>query len=126
MGRHLRDALPAISSFYQIKKDFVMERKEREVLAAKMHKKQEAAFNKGSKSLPQLEVGDRVRIQNHTTVRTRRWDKTGVVMKILRERQYEILVDGSRRLTVRNRRHLRKVEAPVETREDKEDEKNEV
>ena len=55
MGRHLRGALPAISSFYQLKKDFVMERKEREILAAKMTKKQEAAFNKGSKSLPQLE-----------------------------------------------------------------------
>merc|ERR1712082_3042 len=83
-----------------------------------MTKKQESAFNKGSKLLHPLEVGDKVRIQNHTTVRTRRWDKTGVVMKILRDRQYEILVDGGRRLTVRNRRHLRKVEAPVEDKKD--------
>ena len=37
-----------------------------------------------------------------------------MVTKILRDRQYEILMDGSHRLTVRNRRHLRKVEKPVE------------
>ena len=25
MGRHLRDALPAVTNFYQVKKEFVME-----------------------------------------------------------------------------------------------------
>ena len=39
-----------------------------------------------------------------------RWDKTGMVMKKLRDRQYKIVMDSSRRVTVRNRRHLRKVE----------------
>ena len=47
-----------------------------------------------------------------------RWDRTGMIVRILKERQYEILVDGSRRVTVRNRRHLRKIEKPVEDRED--------
>ena len=43
-----------------------------------------------------------------------RWDKTGMVMKKLRDRQYKIVMDSSRRGTVRNRRHLRKVEKPME------------
>ena len=43
-----------------------------------------------------------------------RQDKTGMVMKKLRDRQYEIVMDGSRQVTVRNRRHLRKVEKLVE------------
>ena len=95
MGRHLRDALPGITEFYQLKK-------ERELLAAKLNTKMAKYYNRGSKALPELAVGDKVRIQNHTTVRTTRWDRTGVIMRVLKDRQYKILVDGSRRLIVRN------------------------
>ena len=113
LGRHLRDALPAMKEFYQLKKEYVMERKERELLAAKLNAKHVKFFNRGSKELPELAVGDKVRIQNNTTLRPTRWDKTGEIMRILRDRQYEVMVDGSRRLTVRNRKHLRKVMDPV-------------
>ena len=44
-------------------------------------------FNKGGKILPELEVGDKVRIQNQTTVRKMRWDKTGVITGTVRDRQ---------------------------------------
>ena len=91
-----------------------MERNCRVVLVAKLIKRMETSFNKGSKVLPELSVGDRVRVQNQTTLRMIRWDKTGMVMKKLRDRQYKIIMDSSRRVTVRNRRHLRKVEKPVE------------
>ena len=91
-----------------------MESNCRVVLVAKLIKRMETSFNKGSKVLPELSVGDRVRVQNQTTLRMIRWDKTGMVMKKLHDRQYEIVMDSSRRVTVRNRRHLRKVENPVE------------
>ena len=55
-----------------------------------------AAFDKGSRVLPELQVGDGVRIQNQTTLRRIRWDKKGKITGILRDRQYRILVDGSR------------------------------
>ena len=55
-----------------------MESNCRVVLVAKL-------INKGSKVLPELSVGDRVRVQNRTTLRMIRWDKTGMVMKKLRE-----------------------------------------
>ena len=55
------------------------------VLVAKLIKRMETSFNKGSKVLPELSVGDRVRVQNRTTLRMIRWDKTGMVMKKLRE-----------------------------------------
>ena len=80
------------------------------VLVAKLIMRMETSFNKGSKVLPELSVGNRVRVQNRTTLRMIRWDKTGMVMKKLRDRQYEIVMDSSCRVTVRNRRHLRKVE----------------
>ena len=62
-----------------------MERKCHVVLVAKLIKRMETSFNKGSKVLPELSVGDRVRVQNLTTLRMIRWDKTGMVMKKLRE-----------------------------------------
>ena len=64
MGRHLKDALPQVSSFWQLKMEFLPERKEREALAAKMNAKMKKYFDKGSKVLLELEVGDKVRIQN--------------------------------------------------------------
>ena len=91
-----------------IKKEFIM------VLVAKLIKRMETSFNKGSKVLPELSVGDRVRVQNLITLRMIRYNKTGMVMKKLRDRQYKIVMDSSCRVTVRNRRHLRKVEKPVE------------
>ena len=86
-----------------------MERKERELLATKLVKKMESTFNKGSKVLSELSVGDKVRVQNCAMLRMTCWDKTGMIMKMLWDRQYEILMDGSRCISVSNRRHLRKV-----------------
>ncbi len=62
-----------------------MERNCRVVLVAKLVMRMETSFNKGSKVLPELSVGDRVRVQNLTTLRMIRFDKTGMVMKKLRE-----------------------------------------
>ena len=47
-------------------------------------------------------------------VRTIHWDLTGVITQVKRDRQYVVLVDGSRRLTTRNRRHLRRIPDPVD------------
>ena len=79
-------------------------------MAAKLNSKMKKSFDKGSRVLPELFVGDKVRIQNQTTLRRTRWDKAGRITGILRDRQYTVLVDGSRCITVRNRCHLRKIE----------------
>ena len=86
-----------------------MERKQREMVAAKRTKMMVGTYNKGAKQLPPLDVGDRVRIQNQTTTRPTKWDRTGVITATLGNRKYEIMMDGSRRLTTRNRRHLRRI-----------------
>ena len=82
MGRHLRDTLPGITDFYQLKKEFVMEKNY--LLAAKLNIKMKMYYNRGSKVLPKLAVGDKVRIQNQTTVRTTMWDRTGLIMRVLK------------------------------------------
>ena len=52
-----------------------------------------------------LQAGDTVTIQNPLN---HRWNTTGKIISILPERQYKIRVDGSRRITLRNRRFLKK------------------
>ena len=61
-----------------------------------------------AKKLPPLELGDNVLIQNQSGNHLRRWDKRRVVVEVLGFDQYQVRVEGSRRLTLRNRRFLRR------------------
>ena len=58
--------------------------------------------------LPMLDVGDRVMIQNQSGRFPKKWDKSGVVIEKKGNDQHVVKVDGSGRLTLRNRRFLRK------------------
>jgi hypothetical protein len=59
--------------------------------------------------LPPLEIGDHVMLQNQLGNKPKRWDKRGVVVQAdPKTRQYKVMAFGSRRLTLRNRRFLRK------------------
>ena len=117
MGKHLRGALPAIKEFYQVKREYIMERKQQELVAAKRVRHMQEKFYRGSKDLPKLVVGDSVRFQNQTTVRPTMWDKTGIITAILSTRKYEVMMDGSCRNTTRNMRITGK-ELEVEKEED--------
>ena len=50
------------------------------------------------------------RLQNQTGPRPKKWEKTGVVVEVRQHNQYLIRVDGSGRLTLRNRQFLRTYE----------------
>ena len=47
-------------------------------------------------------------IQNLTGNHPQRWERTGTVVEVRQFHQYVIKVDGSGRITLRNRQHLRK------------------
>ena len=47
-------------------------------------------------------------IQNQTGPHPTKWNKTGVVVEVKQHDQYLVRVDGSNRLTLRNRKFLRK------------------
>ena len=64
-------------------------------------------YNQRTKSLQPLRVGNRCFIQNQTGQHKRRWDRCGLVVEVLPHDKYVIKVDGSNRLTTRNRRFLR-------------------
>jgi len=65
-----------------------------------------------------LAVGDHVSVQNQHGNKPTRWSNTGKVVEVLPFRKYRIMLDGSRRVTARNRRFLRKVPAVAADRED--------
>ena len=71
-------------------------------------------WSEHTKRLPPLAVGNHVRIQNQTSPYPSKWDKTGVVVEVRQFDQYVIRIDGSGRMTTRNRKFLRKY-FPVQT-----------
>merc|ERR1719422_2201080 len=63
-----------------------------------------------TRDLPQLTPGTRVLIQNqHGAGKiAKRWDKSGMILEHLGFNKYRVKVDGSGRVTDRNRQFLRK------------------
>ena len=57
--------------------------------------------------LPPLIIGNCVRLQNLVGPHPTKWDRTGIVVEVRQYDQYVIRVDGSGRVTLRNRKHLR-------------------
>ena len=76
------------------------------------HLKVEEKYNSQAKILPELPTGTRVLCQN---MRSMKWDRSGTIVDVGQYRQYFIKLDGSGRITLRNRRHIRKilVEPPI-------------
>ena len=66
-----------------------------------------------SRELPPLSAGARVFIQNQSGPHPNKWDKTGTVVEVEANDQYRVKVDGSGRVTLRNRRFLRKFVPPT-------------
>ena len=54
-----------------------------------------------------LNLGNIVSLQNQAGPRAKKWDRTGVVVEVLPFDQYRVKVDGSGRVTLRNRQFLR-------------------
>ena len=58
------------------------------------------------KDLAPIQPGTKVRIQGQAT---KEWDRTGIVTEALAHRKYTVRLDGSGRLSRRNRTHLKPV-----------------
>ena len=54
-----------------------------------------------------LALGEKVFLQNQQGTSPSKWDRSGIVVESLGHDQYRVKVDGSGRLTLRNRRFLR-------------------
>ena len=72
-------------------------------------------LNSHARQLPHLHAGDRVFIQNQNGPHPNKWDRSGVVLESLGHDQYSIKIDGSGRVSKRNRRFLRQYTLPTTT-----------
>ena len=80
----------------------------REKALAKRHSLEHEKWSEHARSLPPLSVGDHVYVQNLTGNHPKRWERTGIIVEVRQFHQYIVKIDGSGRLTLRNRQHLRK------------------
>jgi hypothetical protein len=71
------------------------------------------ALNAHARPLKPLSLGDRVLLQNQHGPHPTKWDKTGTVVELRDHDQYWVKVDGSGRVSLRNRRFLRKFTPPT-------------
>ena len=80
----------------------------REEALRNLHKREAERLTEHTKRFPPLVVGNHVRIQNQTRLSPLKWDSTGVAIEVRQLDQYVIRVDGSGRVTLCNRKFLRK------------------
>ena len=70
-------------------------------------------LNAHAHQLPKLALGDRVFVQNQTGLHPNKWDRSGMVVEGKEHDQYLVKLDGTGRLTLRNRRFLRQYTLPT-------------
>ena len=87
--------------------------------AVKLKKGEEEYYNKQAKPLPPLKIGQKVRLQDAVT---RKWDRSGIIVGIGKNRDYHIRLPSGR-VFWRNRRLLRLdfIEEPSDKRSTLED-----
>ena len=110
LHRQLRDCVPAHPSLYKPHKDWVIAAYQREALLAKRNEKLIQTYNQGTRPLTPLQARERVALQDQ---RSKRWTRTGSIVEVLPHRQYRVKMDGSGRVTLRNRRFLKETKLPA-------------
>ena len=107
-GRPIRDAIPIPMGRYCPHSTWQETLANREQALARRHSREHEKWEEHTHSLPPLRVGDHVYLQNLVGNHPRRWERTGVIVEVRQYHQYVVRVDGSGRVTLRNRQHLRK------------------
>lgn len=107
-GRPIRDFIPILPGKYQPHTTWRETLTSREEALRNRHMRIAERLTEHTRTLPPLVIGDCIRIQNQTGPNPTKWDKTGIVIEVRQFDQYVVRVDGSDRVTLRNRKFLRK------------------
>ena len=106
-GRPIKDFIPILPGRYIPHPTWRDTLALREEALRNRHMQAAERWAEHTKRLPPLVVGNYVRIQNQTGTHPTQWDKT-IVVEVRQFDQYVVRVDGSGRITVRNRKFLRR------------------
>ena len=109
-GRPMRDFLPVRPADFSPSEVWIDNREKRELAMRKRIMKGCERWSEHTRDLPPLSPGSRVLIQNqHGAGKiAKKWDKSGMVLEHLGFNKYRVKIDGSGRVTDRNRQFLRK------------------
>ena len=108
-GRQVRDGLPILPGKYNPHNTWQELLHHRELAMAKRHVLHHEAWSEHTKKLAKLERGDKVFIQNQVGPNPRKWERTGTIVECKDHDQYAVKVDGTGRVSLRNRKFLRKL-----------------
>ena len=108
-ARTLRDAIPCNPAALQLCKEWVLTREAREKALARRHEVRGQEFDAHAHPLHPLQVGAVVQVQNQNGNYPNKWDKSGTIVEVLPFDAYLVKLDGSGRVTKRNRKYLRTI-----------------
>lgn len=106
-GRKIKDLIPIVPEKLKMNPQWHDLLRLREQALAKRHMKRGVELSEHTRRLKPLTVGQSVTIQNQHGNNPKRWCNTGTIVEVGEFDKYLVKVDGSGRLTVRNRRYLR-------------------
>ena len=111
-GRYMKDFIPVVNDKYEPKQEWAMVREYRERALARRLDRDGARLEQYTKKQKAIPVGGAVAVQNQTGRFPKKWDKTGVVVENMDHDKVLVRMDGSRRLTTRNRRFVKQILSP--------------
>ena len=108
-GRPIRDFLPVRPGDFSPSEVWIDNREKRELAMRKRIMKGTEKWTEHTRDLPALNPGTRVLIQNQYGAgkAAKRWDRSGLVIENLGFNKYRVKIDGSGRVTDRNRQFLK-------------------
>ena len=109
----LQDHIPSHPSHYCLHQQWPISVKQCEEYLSQRYTTILDQYNQHSRPLPPLPVGTPIIIQNQDLKFNRQWLKTSSIIEVLRNRQYKIYMHGSGRITLQNRRFIRKLFTPT-------------
>ena len=113
--RNLKDFLPAHPENYKLNSHWLKQAKLREQVCSQQYLKSAKRYNTFTHSLQTLQIGSRVVIFNKRQGRRGVWNLFGHIVECLGNRQYNVKQEGSGRVTLRNRVHLKLIPDSLKT-----------
>ena len=113
-ARQLRDTVPSSKEGLKLRPEWVLTLDRREEALAKRHRVRGEELTKGSKVFTPLTVGQTVQVQNQRGPHSNKWDLSGTVIEVGGYDSYTVKMDGSGRVTRRNRQYLKPIRGYME------------
>jgi hypothetical protein len=111
-GKPIRDSLSFVNRLEKYSNPHVRSTwreawSEKESSLRTRYAQSQEALDAHTRPQPPLVAGDRCFVQNGAGNYPKRWDRTGIVTEVLPHDKYCVKIDGSGRVTTRNRKFLR-------------------